>query len=444
MTTRPPFAPGSLTWAVGIEDTCVYPPDGAPPLDEHALTGHDEHWRDDLELAGKLGATVVRYGVSWPRTHVAPGTFDWDRLDEVTEYAAGDLGLTLVADLVHYGTPRWLPGSFADPGYVDAVAEFAGALAERYAGRITHFTPLNEPVTTASFCGLRGIWPPRMTGWDGWTAVAVPIAAGIARAAHAIRAAQPDARIVHVEAATHVRTSEPGLESQRRLLTDIGWLPTDLALGRVSGEHPMRDWLLRHGADADLLGELVAHPAPVDLIGVNYYPELTPRNLTTVGGEVLQVTYDRGADGLREALLAFRDRYGLPLLVTETSVEGDDDRREAWLTDSVAELRRLRAGGLDVRGYTWWPMLDFVDWSWAAGGANVEEFAVARTAADGSVDIGPAPSLGDPAAGKTPFLRRMGLVRLYETADGDLERQPTRVADEYAAQAQRPAGEDDR
>lgn len=438
MTTPPPFAPGSFTWAVGIEDTCVYPPDGTPPLDEHALTGHDDVWRDDLELAGKLGATAVRYGVSWPRAHVAPGRFDWDQLDAVTEYAVDHLGLTLVTDLVHYGTPQWLPGSFADPRYPDAVAEFAGALAERYRGRITHFTPLNEPVTTASFCGLRGIWPPRLTGWHGWTAVAVPIATGIARAAAAIRAAQPEARIVHVEAATQVRTSEPDLEPHRRQLTGIGWLPTDLALGRVTGDHPMHDWLVRHGADPGRLEWLVAHPAPVDLIGVNYYPDLTPRDLTTVGGDVLQVTYDRGALGLREALLAFRDRYGLPLLVTETSVEGDDDRREAWLMDSVAELRRLRADGLDVRGYTWWPLFDFVDWSWAAGGANVEEFAVARTTEDGSVDIGPAPPLGDPSAGKTPFLRRMGLVRLHEDDDGRLERHPTRVADGFAAHARSP------
>ncbi|SEE59320.1 family 1 glycosylhydrolase [Jiangella alba] len=444
MTTRPPFAPGSLTWAVGIEDTCVYPPDGTPPLDEHALTGHDEVWRDDLALAGKLGATAVRYGVSWPLAHPAPGTFDWDRLDAVAEYAVDHLGLTLVADLVHYGTPRWLPGSFADPRYPDAVAEFAGALAERYAGRITHFTPLNEPVTTASFCGLRGIWPPRRTGWDGWTAVAVPIAAGIARAARAIRAAQPRARIVHVEAATQVRTDEPALREHARFLAAIGWLPTDLALGRVTGEHPMRGWLLEHGADPGLLDRLVAEPAHVDLMGVNYYPDLTPRALTTAGGDVLQVAHDRGALGLREALLGFRERYGLPLVLTETSVEGDDERREAWLTESVAEVRRLRAEGLDVRGYTWWPLLDFVDWSWAAGGANVEEFAVARTADDGSVDIGPAPPLGDPSAGKTPFLRRMGLVRLREDGDGRLERQPTRVADGYAAHAQRLPEEDAR
>jgi beta-glucosidase/6-phospho-beta-glucosidase/beta-galactosidase len=442
MTTRPPFTPGSFTWAVGIEDTCVYPRDGSPPLDEHALTGHDEAWRDDLALAGKLGATAVRYGVSWPLTHVAPGVFDWDRLDGVVEYAADHLGLTLVADLVHYGTPRWLPGSFADPGYPDAVAEFAGALARRYAGRITHFTPLNEPVTTASFCGLRGVWPPRRTGWEGWTAVAVPIAAGIARAAAAIKEAQPGARIVHVEAATHVRTDEPGLEPRSRFLTGIGWLPTDLALGRVSAEHPMHAWLLRHGADPSLLDRLVAEPAPVDLVGVNYYPDLTPRRLTTVGDDVLQVAFDDGAAGLRAALTAFRDRYGLPLVVTETSVEGDDDRREAWLSASVAEVQRLRAEGLDVRGYTWWPLLDFVDWSWAAGGANVEEFAVARTAADGSVAIGPAPPLGDPSAGKTPFLRRMGLVRLHEDEDGRLDRQPTRVADEYAAHAQRLTEED--
>ncbi len=435
MTRSNPFAPATFTWALGIEDTCVYPPQDGPgggvPLDEHVLTDHVLFMEEDLRTVASLGATALRYGMSWPLAHPAPGQYDWSAIDRAVDLAE-ELGITLVADIVHYGTPTWLPEAFADPAYPDAVAEFSGALAERYRGRLTCFTPLNEPVTTASFCGRRGVWPPYRTGWEGWVDVVVPMAVGVVRSVAAIRAAQPDAVIVHVEAATDVRAEDASLGADAELLRAVGWLPTDLVLGRVGEDHPMRGWLLKHGADAGQLAELMGRPAALDVMGVNYYPDLTPRRLVSRDGEVVQVSYDRGAAGLRDAIQGFADRYRLPVAITETSIEGDDDRRRAWLRDSVAAVAQLRADGVDLRGYTWWPLLDFVDWSWAAGGANVEEFAVASAGADGEVEVAPAPPLGDPGEGRTPFLRRMGLLRLGERGDGVLGRTPTAAAEDFA------------
>jgi hypothetical protein len=235
-----------------------------------------------------------------------------------------------------------------------------------------------------------------------------------------------------VEAATDISTNDPRLADHAALLRDIGWLPTDLLLGRVDDTHPMWSWLLRHGAQPDQLEWLLANPTVPDLIGVNYYPDLTPRRLYELNGEILQVAYNGGASGLRQALRGFAERYERPLLLTETSIEGADSVRTEWLHSSVDAVRRLVADGLDLRGYTWWPMFDFVDWSWAAGGANVEEFAVASTSTTGSPDIAFAPPLGDPAAGKTAFLRRMGLLRLEERPDGTLARIPTPAAADYA------------
>ncbi len=435
MTASPPFGRTTFTWLLGIEDTCVYPADGSPALDEHELTGHSTHWRSDLRAARDLGATAVRYGMSWPLVHIAPGHFDWTVLDEVVAYAVGDLGLDLVADLVHYGTPTWLAGSFADPGYPAAIEAFAGALAARYRRRIRAYTPLNEPITTASFCGLRGVWPPNLTGWRGWVAVAVPLAEGIVRATRAIRAEDPDAIVVHVEAATHVHTTDPAQIEHITLLRDLGWLPTDLLLGTVDDHHPMHAWLRDHGADRHQLAWLVDHPTPPDVVGVNYYPDLTPRRVVTMNGTPLQVAYNAGADGLGSVLRAFLTRYDLPIAVTETSIEGDDATRSSWLRESTNAVLDLRDRGHDIRGYTWWPLLDFVDWSYAAGGANVEEFAVDLTHADRGSNPAPAPSLGDPRDGKSAFLRRMGILRLHENGDGRLERTRTSAADTYARAA---------
>jgi beta-glucosidase/6-phospho-beta-glucosidase/beta-galactosidase len=427
------FPPGSMTWLLGIEDTCVYPPAAfaMSPLDEHELTEHTVRWREDLDSVKALGATALRYGVSWPLVHTAPGVFDWTVLDERLQYA-GDLGLTVVADLVHYGTPTWLEDSFADVGYPDAIAEFAGAFVRRYRGLVTHLTPLNEPVTTASFCGLRGVWPPALSGWRGWTTVTLAIVEGIRRTIAAARAADPDIVIVHVEASAIYTSSDPDLDEHADLLRRVAALPTELLLGTVDRTHAMHQWLIDNGADETVLDGFRIEAPAVDLLGVNYYPDLTPRTLVRGEHSVEQVTTNQWAEGLRDRLVWFAERYGVPLLVTETSIEGTEQTRADWVIDSARAVLDLRESGLDIRGYTWWPLLDFVDWSYASEGRNVEEFLL--TPSDGDLQHGAAEAevFADPGAGKSAFLRRMGLLTLEEQEDGSLRRVVTAAAAAFA------------
>lgn len=418
-------------WILGIEDTCVYPHAGArmQPLDEFELTEHNRRWRDDLMLARDLGADSIRYGAQWPLVHPAPGRFEWGMLEERFDYAVNELGLRVIADLVHYGTPTWLEESFADPDYPHVVADYAGSFASRFAGLVDAITPLNEPVTTASFCGLRGVWPPALTGWRGWTTVTLGIARGIQESIAAARAANPQVQIVHVEASAIYVAETEGLNDHARHLESIGMLPTDLVTGRVTPQHEKYDWLIENGASASGLDDLVQRAATFDYLGVNYYPDLTPRTLTETGGAVEQRATNHWTRGLVDSVRGFIERYESPVIVTETSIEGPDEVRSAWVDGSIDALRELTAGGADVRGYTWWPMLDFVDWSYASGGRNVEEFHVEEAVV--------AARAGETSS-KTPFLRRMGLVRLDEQPDGSLERVRTEAAEHFARQARRP------
>ncbi|WP_022901130.1 family 1 glycosylhydrolase [Humibacter albus] len=420
-------------WILGIEDTCVYPHAGArmQPLDEFQLTEHDANWRDDLRLARDLGATAVRYGTRWPLVHVAPGRYDWSWLEERFEFAVNELGLRVIADLVHYGTPTWLEGSFADPSYPEVVADYEGTFASHFAGLVDDITPLNEPVTTASFCGLRGVWPPALTGWEGWTAVVLGVVRGMQASIRAIREANGNARIVHVEASALYSAESESLADHAVHLESVGMLPTDLLTGRVTRQHPMHDWLLACGASERELDELVRGAVDFDLLGVNYYPDLSPRTLTQTGGAVEQRATNLWTRGLVDSVRGFIRRYDSPVIVTETSIEGTDEVRSAWVDGSVDAVRELTESGADVRGYTWWPLVDFVDWSYASGGRNVEEFVV-----DESVVA--ARTRPSAATSKTPFLRRMGLVRLEEQADGSLLRVRTPAAERFVAHARGP------
>ena len=424
--------PDGFVWAVGIEDTFIGRPlrHSGRVLDEYVLTQHDRFWREDLDRAAAMGASAIRWGVPWYRVNPAPGVFDWSWVDEVLTYATDARDLTVIADLVHYGTPLWLEGSFFDPDYPRAVAEYAGAFARRYRARVHHYTPLNEPIHTASFCGERGVWPPYLEGPDGWLKVVFGVVAGIRASIAAIRAEDPEAVIVHVEESKVLTTAAAELSAELAMERERNFFPTDLLLGRVDELHPLASWLISHGVAAQL-AEFQSDPPVLDVLGVNFYPELSTRELVPLEGSVVQVAFDGWADGLAAAVRGFHDRYGLPILVAETSTEGDDARRVAWLHAAAGALERLRGEGVPVRGLTWWPMFDLVDWTYTAGGSSVEEFHVRVADRCGVQHIVAVPPKGASHDGIGAFIRPMGAWRLVPALDGVLCREETPLVAEF-------------
>jgi beta-glucosidase/6-phospho-beta-glucosidase/beta-galactosidase len=406
----------------GIEDTAIGVPirHSGRTLDEYGLTEHDRRYREDLDLAASLGIDGLRYGVPWYRVNPAPDEMRWDLVDPIVEHASRR-GIELIIDLVHYGVPAWLDRGFVDPGYPDAIETYAGAFAHRYRDLITHYTPLNEPLITGAFCGETGGWPPYLTGYGGWTAVITSVARGIQRASRAIRQAIPGATIVHVEAAKIVTTSAPELEAEVALERERAWLPTDLVFGRVDESHPMWGWLLEHGASPGTLRDCSDQTTAADVVGINFYPQYSVRELMVQDGRTVQVAGGGTADHLTGLLAAFARRYERPVAVTETSYDGEDRSRVRWLRESVKATLRAQSPGVDVWGYTWWPLFDFVDWGIAAGGYPLEDIVVRQVDSDGSdrLDVN-SPPHGAPSdsADVSAWLRRMGLWRLEPDASG--------------------------
>src|SRR5258708_7370456 len=118
--SRQPFI-----WAAGIEDTFIAAPHSVTGriLDEYALTEHYERWEDDLQLLSSLGVSAARYGIPWYRVCPRRGEYDWSWTDRVLERMVRAHRIEPIVDLVHYGTPLWLEGSFFHPDYPHYVAE---------------------------------------------------------------------------------------------------------------------------------------------------------------------------------------------------------------------------------------------------------------------------------------------------------------------------------
>jgi hypothetical protein len=382
-------------FAVGIEDTFIaHEYAGRRKLDEYELTQHYQFWETDLGLAAEAGADSIRWGIPWYRVEPGPGQFRWEWVDRVVDRMT-DLGLTCIVDLMHYGTPLWLENTFLHPDYPKRVAEYAAAAAVRYGDRLHVWTPLNEPVINAIYCGERGTWPPHLTGQSGFVAVLMQLADGMVRTQRAIEAEQPDASFVHVDAGfrwENAPASGPSLE----VLLERRFLALDLVAGRVDDRHPLLGWLLDHGADENRLAWLRDHAIIPDVVGVNYYPAFTTSRFD--GDRELPV--EAGTTGLEELVRLYSDRYRLPLMVTETSRGGPVDERLAWLDESLATVGRLRREGVPVRGYTWFPFTALVDWLYREDTRPVEDWLVQM----GLVDLRLVPGSGLLERVRTPLV----------------------------------------
>jgi beta-glucosidase/6-phospho-beta-glucosidase/beta-galactosidase len=82
------------------------------------------------------------------------------------------------------------------------------------------------------------------------------------------------------------------------------------------------------------------------------------------------------AETVERVATDYWERYGRPLLIGETAGRGRAARRLAWLSESVEGVRRLRAQGIPLIGYTWWPMYDLVAWAYQHSHAPLGRFVV--------------------------------------------------------------------
>ncbi|WP_442755719.1 family 1 glycosylhydrolase [Methylocystis sp. JAN1] len=358
--------PDAFLWAVGIEDTFITDPHPRTGrrLDEYELTDHYGRWRDDIGLMAKLGVSCARYGVPWHRIQPSPDQWRWEFVDAALDRMLG-LGVDPIVDLVHYGLPPWIGQAFLNPDYPRYVAEYASRLASRFEGRVRWYTPLNEPRITAWYCGRLGWWPPHERSWRGFVALMMAICRGVVETVKALQQVDPEIVPFHVDATDIFETNDPALADEAWRRQEIVFLALDLISGRVDARHPLWSWLCAHGASERQLESFLDRPLKLPVIGINLYPIFTDKRLLRDAAGRLRVRMPHASGTLIEKLgHLYFERYGVPLMISETADKGPAARRLEWLKSSVEAVRTLRAQGVPLVGYTWWPMFALVAWAY--------------------------------------------------------------------------------
>jgi beta-glucosidase/6-phospho-beta-glucosidase/beta-galactosidase/glycosyltransferase involved in cell wall biosynthesis len=348
-----------FVWGAGIE--CSFVPH--LNIDQFEWTQHDRCWKEDFRRAREeLGLTALRYALPWHKVEKEAKQFDWTAADERIAYAA-DLGLELYLDVMHFGVPLWLRQAVGDPEFPEALERFAEALVGRYGGTVKNWCPCNEPLVLALFSGDFGFWPPHGRTWRGYMPVLARVVQATSRAIRAMRRVDATANVILCDNVEHYKSRTPALKEEVMRRNLRRYLAMDLLLGRVDRRHPLFEWVTSYGMSEVDLEWFAMHPQRPDVLGMDYYPNSEWQLEGSEHG--VQQRRSESPVGLYGIARSYYQRYGLPLMLTETSADGQALNREIWLEQTVEDCRRLREEGVPMMGYFWWPLIDQLDWAGA-------------------------------------------------------------------------------
>lgn len=354
----------SFMFATGIE--CSYPTiqNGAFRVDELETTGHYKRWREDLHLTKELGIKYLRYGVPYHKMHVAPGKYDWSFSDEVlTEMRR--LEIEPILGLCHFGMPDWLGNSFQNPDFPKEFSYFARAFATRYPW-IKLYCSVNEIFVCAKFSALFGWWNEQESNHRAYLTATSNLVQASLLSMRQILSVQPDAIFINSESSeyTHRACNCPPTREQADWENQTRFLALDLLYG-----HEVRadvyKWLLDNGMSDEQYRRFMNNTLHHRCVMGNDYYVSNERILQHDGS----VSHVGEIFGWYLVTREYYERYRKPVMHTETNL-ADNELAPAWLWKQWQNLLRMRDEGIPVLGFTWFSLIDQIDWDTALRETN--------------------------------------------------------------------------
>jgi beta-glucosidase len=301
-------------------------------------------WPEDVAIVADLGFTDYRFSIEWSRIEPEDGEHATAALDHYARQCEAllEVGVEPVITFHHFTTPRWLAdqGGWANPATADRFASFCERAAARLRDVMRRACTINEPNIVSTMGHLLGVFPPGVRDRDQRRRANEVFVDAHRKAVEAIRAAAPGVPVgltLSMDDYQAVDGGESKRDQIRRGMEDV-FLEATGGDDYVGVQTYSRT---RIGPNGRLAGE---EGVPTLVMGYEYYPqalEATIRRAWEVtGGEV-------------------------PILVTENGIgTDDDDQRIAFVRTALEGVLTCLNDGIDVRGYTYWSLLDNFEWAY--------------------------------------------------------------------------------
>lgn len=342
---------------------------------------HYHRWRDDIELISALGVDAYRFSIAWPRVQPRgqgawndKGLAFYDRLvDTLLEK-----GIAPHATLYHWDLPQALQdqGGWATRETAQRFADYAEFMGRRLGDRLASIVTHNEPWCTAMLGHAIGQFAPGARDPQLAVQVAHHLLLSHGLALQAMRGAgvkAPLGIVLNQSPATPASDSQADRDmAEREYATFVRWFMEPIFCKRYPTAPGVTLYPVTHENDFEVIAQ------PLDFLGINYYtriwasaaqppvPSPMPLGANDMG-------WENHPQGLTELLLKVNRDYTLPpVYITENGtacadrVQGGrvaDPQRIEYLRSHLEALRAAMEGGVDVRGYFYWSLLDNYEWN---------------------------------------------------------------------------------
>ena len=343
-------------FATGIECSAPTIEQGRWRIDQLEETGHYVHWRRDLELVRLVGLKYLRYGPPIHLIFLAEDKYDWAFTDKVFEKMQ-ELGIVPIVDLCHFGVPDWLE-NFQNRAIPEMFAKYAEAFAARYPW-IQFYTPINEMYVTARMSALDGVWNEQMRSEVAFVTATRNVARASKLMMQNILTARPDAVFINSESSEFYQPCCPDKEIQHK--ADFENQRRFIALDLLYGV-PIRDDICAYLNDNGITGEELEwfrnqNVGSRAILGIDYY-EWNEKLVNSDGHlEMLGELF-----GWFVITMQYYKRYQRLVMHTETNT-ADAEEAPNWLWRQWHNVQLIRKNGVPVVGFTWYSLLDQIDWN---------------------------------------------------------------------------------
>lgn len=344
-------------------------------FDQLQYSGHYSR-PSDISLLADTGIQKIRYPVLWEKHQPEKDTvIDWGHTTERLE-GLRNKGIDIIAGLVHHGSgPAFT--NLLDSNFPELLADYATKVAAQFPW-IEYYTPVNEPLTTARFSGLYGLWYPHKKDDYSFLKMLLHEIKGTVLSMQAIRKINPSAKLIQTEDLGKTYSTKP-LQYQANLENHRRWLTYDLLCGAVTPKHKLWKYFLKKGIAKEELQFFIDNPCVPDVFGFNHY--LTSERFLdgrlnrypkhTHGGngkhryvDVEAVRVELKEEwGARHLLKEAWQRYGKPMAVTEIHLHCHREDQLRWFKHMWNVCQELKADGVDIKAATAWAMLGSYGWN---------------------------------------------------------------------------------
>ncbi|BCU68052.1 beta-galactosidase [Sulfolobales archaeon HS-7] len=365
------------------------------------------------DIAEDMGLKIARIGVEWSRifpnptfdlhvdaevkegkvTYVDVKQSDLEKMESIANKEAvehyrkmfSDLkerGIEFILNLYHWPLPLWIHDPIAvrrgekteRTGWLSTktvleFSKFSSYISWKLDDLVDAYSTMNEPnvVWGAGYSGVKSGFPPGYLNLSYMGVAMFNIIQAHARAYDLLKVHKKPVGIIYANSDFQGLTQEDE-EAASRAEYDNRWAFFDAI---INGKY-------KDEVREDLKGKL-------DWIGVNYYTRSVvrksgdgytgvpgyghgcERNSLSAGG---RPTSDFGwefyPEGLRNVIVKYWKRYGLPIYVTENGIADEGDyQRPYYLVSHIYQVYKAIEEGADVRGYLHWSLAD--NYEWASG-----------------------------------------------------------------------------